>query len=145
MAVTVEGGLCLFIFCRQIKSAWWCKVPALAVTCWIGGKKAETVLKTVDASVLWKHPHSALQQSVIFRLCHSQEGSECDCHQSHPHRGVDVMLDVQEQEMMGCLRSSQSILGLLLTQWHVCRPTGAIWDTSGHPQHPFLVIPGQLL
>lgn len=87
MAVTVQCRLRLFIFYRPRKSAWWSQVIALAGPRCIGGRKAEATLKTVDASVIEKHPHSALQRSLIFRSCHSQEGSRTRLSPEPPTQG----------------------------------------------------------
>lgn len=111
MAVAVQCSLCLSVFYRQIKSAWWSREIALAVACWVRGRKAETALKTLDASAIWKQPRNALQQNLIFRSCHSQEESEHDCHHSHPCRSANVMLDLWEQKGwvdLGHLRGSQA-------------------------------------
>lgn len=104
---------------------------------WVRGRKVEKMLNTVDASVMWKHPCSALQQSLILRSCRSQEASQSVTVTGATHSGLaNAMLDLWEQARMGCLRTSQSLLGLLLTLWQVCQPAGASWDTSGHPQYP---------
>lgn len=90
MAVTVQCSLCLFIFYRKIKFAWWSQVIAFAVPHWVGGRKVETMLKTADASVIWKYPRSALQQSLIFRSCHSQDGSRAWLSLEPPTQGWQI-------------------------------------------------------